>query len=309
MGHPTIVTLIASATEIVCALGLRNRLIGISHECDFPPDIAGLPVLSSPKVSPAAPGREIDRQVREIVRDGLSVYRVRVDELERLRPGLIVTQDHCEVCAVSLHDVEEALCAIDLPETRVCSLHPRDLAEVLSDFTRVGDAAGVAERGDQLAEAFRNRLRVLRARIDGLPRRRVVCLEWLEPPMVAGGWIPELVQAAGGEALIVDSPDAFRTVTWNDIAAADPELVAIFPCGLSVGRTLQEMHAESVQVGLSQVPAVERGECRVLDGNAYFNRPGPRLADSAELLAGLFHPERFPDLARRAEVASVAWRP
>lgn len=309
MGEPTIVTLIASATEIVCALGLRDRLIGVSHECDFPPDIAGLPVLSAPKVSPAAPGREIDRQVREIVRDGLSVYRVRVDELERLRPGLIVTQDHCEVCAVSLQDIEQALCVIDLPETRVCSLHPQDLGEVTTDFMRVAQAAGVPARGDQLAEGFRDRLRALRARFDGLPRRRVVCLEWLEPPMVAGGWIPELVRAAGGEPLIVDSALGFKTVTWDDVAAADPDLVAIFPCGFSVGRTLEEMRADVVRGGLSRVPAVRRGRCRVLDGNAYFNRPGPRLADSAELLAGLFHPERAADLARRSEAASVVWRP
>lgn len=309
MSEPTIVTLIASATEIVCALGLRDRLIGVSHECDFPPDIVGLPVLSSPKVSPAAPGREIDRQVREIVRDGLSVYRVRVDALERLRPGLIVTQDHCEVCAVSLQDVEAALCAIELPDTRVCSLHPRDLAEVLADFVRVAEAAGVPARGDQLVREFRDRLGVLRERVEGLPARRVVCLEWLEPPMVAGGWIPELVRAAGGEPLIVDSADGFRTVTWDDVATADPELVAIFPCGFSVGRTLEELRQESVRGGLSQVRAVRMGQCRVLDGNAYFNRPGPRLADSAELLAGLFHPEGTGDLVRRSDVASVVWRP
>jgi len=309
MAEPRIATLIASATEIVCALGLRDRLVGISHECDFPPDIVGLPVLSSPKVSPDAPGREIDRRVREILRDGLSVYRVRVEELERLRPDLIVTQDHCEVCAVSLRDVEDALCAIDLPGTRVCSLHPRDLADVCSDFTHVASAAGFEERGDELVAAFQRRLGALALREASLPAPRVVCLEWLEPPMVAGGWIPELVRLAGGEPLIVDSPDTFRTVTWGDVERAKPDVIAIFPCGFSIPRTLDEMRAESIRDGLSRVGAVVRGECRILDGNAYFNRPGPRLADSAELLAGLFHPVSFPEFARRADVASVVWRP
>lgn len=305
---PSIATLIASATEIVCALGLRSQLIGVSHECDYPPDIAGLPVLSAPKLDPQLRSGDIDRRVREILREGLSVYRVRVDALERLRPDLIVTQDHCEVCAVSLRDVEEALCAIDLPDTKVCSLHPKDLADVRRDFVRVADAAGVPDRGRALVERFTSRLEGLRASTSGARPARVICLEWLDPPMVAGGWMPELVRAAGGEPLIVEGPDRFRSVTWDDVVACDPDLLAVFPCGFSITRTLQELGREGIRDGLAAVPATAAGRCRVLDGNAYFNRPGPRLADSAELLAGLVHADRRPDLAARSEAASVVWR-
>jgi iron complex transport system substrate-binding protein len=306
--RPRIVTLIASATEIVCALGLRDQLIGVSHECDYPPDIGGLPVLSAPKVKAERPSGEIDLRVREILRDGLSVYRVRVSELERLRPDLIVTQDHCEVCAVSLRDVEDALCAIHLPGTDVCSLHPKDLGDVARDFMRVAEAAGVPKRGSALVERFAQRLDVLRAATAGARRPRVVCLEWLDPPMVAGGWMPELVRAAGGDPLIVDAPERFKAVTWEDVASAEPDLVVVFPCGFSIARTLEELANDQVARGLAGVSASTAGRCRVLDGNAYFNRPGPRLADSAELLAGLFHPGQFPDLATRSEAASVVWR-
>ena len=176
---PTIVSLIASATEIVCALGLRQNLIGISHECDFPADVKGLPVLSQPKLDPRQSAGDVDRRVRELVRDGLSVYSVAVAELERLRPDLIVTQDHCEVCAVSLKDLEAATCSVMLKDTRVCSLHPGSLDDVCRDFQKVADAANVSERGHELVRLFWQGLGEVQTAVSEVTTGpRVACLEW-----------------------------------------------------------------------------------------------------------------------------------
>ncbi|MCZ6760368.1 MAG: ABC transporter substrate-binding protein, partial [Gemmatimonadetes bacterium] len=275
MTSPRVVSLIASATEIICALGLRKQLVGISHECDFPSDVRGLPVLSAPKVDPQLPGEEIDRQVREIVRDGLSVYRVEVAELEKLRPDLIVTQDHCEVCAVTLQDVEDALCRVTLSDTKICSLHPGDLNEIRRDFQLVADAAGVSERAEELRASFDARLRAVEERVANGNRPSIALIEWIEPPMVAGGWMPELAKIAGADPVIVDSPKHFVTVTWADIASADPDLVVIAPCGYTIEKTLEELENPELLESLYSVPAAADGRCFVADGNAYFNRPGP----------------------------------
>ena len=306
---PRIVSLIASATEIVAALGLGDRLVGISHECDHPPEVLDRPRLSAPKVDPGAASADIDRSVRELVRDGLSVYSVDVEALERVRPDVIVTQDHCEVCAVSLSDVEDAVCALDLPGTRVCSLHPGVLEDVRRDFRKVAASLEVPERGEELVAAFDARLAEVRGRVDraGVEPVAVVLLEWLDPPMVAGGWMPEIARVAGARPLIVEEAGRFSEAGWEDIAAADPEAVIVAPCGFDVARSLAEMRAADVSSGLRRLRAVREGRCFVLDGNAYFNRPGPRLADSAELLAGVLHPEIFPDVRERLAWAWTAW--
>ncbi len=297
-----IISLIASATEIVCALGLRERLVGVSHECDYPADVVGLPVLSEPKMDTRLPGGEIDRAVRDLVRDGLSVYRVRVEELERLRPDLIVTQDQCEVCAVSLKDVEEACSSLTLRETRVCSLRPESLADILADFRRVGEAAGVPERAELLARELERRLAAVRESVARRPRPRVVCIEWLDPPMVAGGWIPEIVEMAGGEPLIVTGQTRFRTVTWEEIEAAGADVVVLMPCGFTVEKCLEDLRDTRIAAPLHQMRAVKAGRCIVTDGNAYFNRPGPRIAESTEILASIFH-----GVGRAPRGSAVVW--
>jgi len=303
-----IVTLIASATETVCALDLRGQLVGRSHECDYPADVTTLPILSRPKVDPEVSGGEVDRQVREIVRDGLSVYSINVDELERLQPDLIVTQDHCEVCAVSLKDVEDALCSITHDAATICTLHPENLEDVRRDFQRVAEAAGVPERGKQLVARFDETLTRLTERVRTFPRPRVALVEWLEPPMIAGGWMPELAGAAGAEPVIVTKSATFETVTWNTIAGANPDVVVIMPCGYDVNKTWTELENPSLATAMRSIPAVRAGQCFVTDGNAYFNRPGPRLADSAELLAAIIHADRVPDLCDRYANAYRRWQ-
>ncbi len=306
--QPTIVSLLASATEIVSALDLRHRLVGRSHECDYPNDVATLPVLSAPKVDPSTSSREIDQQVRDVLRDGLSVYDIRVAELERLKPDLIVTQDQCEVCAVSLTDVEGALCQVTLKDTKICTLHPNNISDVIADFQKVADASGVPERGRELVDTFAKRLADIEQRAAGAESRpRVAMIEWVDPVMVAGGWIPELVRVAGGEPVIVESPEAFKTVEWSEIAAVDPDVVVILPCGYDLTKTLGELDDDGLAGALESVPAVNRGRCYVADGNAYFNRPGPRLADSAEILGAILHPDLFPDALARYRDCFTTW--
>jgi iron complex transport system substrate-binding protein len=290
---PRVVSLIPSGTEIVAALGFADHLVGVSHCCDHPPSVRGLPVLSESKVDPAGPGQDIDRGVRELIRDGLSVYRVREDAFQAARPDVVVTQDHCEACAVSLSDVEEAVRGFGLPGTRVCSLNPHDLGAVEDDFRAVAAALRVPERGGALVRDFRRRIERVRALAEGVPRVRVALVEWLHPPMVAGGWMPELAWAAGAEPLLVQEPGAFLEIGWQTLADADPDVVILLPCGFDVGRTLDEIDRDpGLRRAFATVPALCRGDAWVVDGDAYFNRPGPRLADSAELLLAILHPER-----------------
>jgi len=296
---PRVVSLIASATEIVNGLGYFDTLVGVSHECDHPVGVDTLPRLSRPKVDPMASSREIDRDVRELVRDGLSVYAVNVEVLQRLAPDVIVTQDHCEVCAVSLSDVEDALCAIDLPDTRVVSLHPREMSDVRSDFEKVAAALGDPAAGGRLVAEMDARIEAVAARTAEFERPRVALVEWLAPPMVAGGWMPDLARAAGSEPVIVTDSKHFETVDWARLADEDPDVVVVLPCGFDVERTLTELEDPDVRSGLASIRAVREGRLLALDGNAYFNRPGPRLADSTELLAAALHPTRLPDLAER----------
>lgn len=306
--RPRVVTLIASATEIVAGLGLADCLVGISHECDYPPEVLHLPRLSAPKVDPSLTSASIDTDVRAILREGLSVYRVDVDRLQALRPDVIVTQDHCEVCAVSLADVERCLPHLDLPDTKVCSLHPEDLDDVRGDMRRVAAALAATDRGDRLVDEFDAALRAVAGRsAAAVERPRVLLLEWLAPPMVAGGWMPELARIAGAEPLIVREPHRFSEVDWDVAAGADPDWVLVHPCGFDVARTLRELEDPTVAGGMRGIRAVREGRCRVLDGNAYFNRPGPRLAQSAELLAAAIHPQLFEDVRERCAGMMASW--
>ncbi len=296
---PRIVSLIASATEIVDGLGYFDQLVGVSHECDHPTGVDALPRCSSPKVDPAKSSAAIDRDVRRIVADGLSVYAVDVDLLRELRPDVIVTQDHCEVCAVSLSDVEDALCALDLPDTTVCSLHPRDMTDVREDIRKVAAALENSAAGERLIADMDERIEAVAATTAGLDRPRVALVEWLAPPMVAGGWMPDMARAAGADPIIVTDAEHFETVDWDRLAREDPDVVAVLPCGFGLERTRREVVEPDVRAGLEGIRAVREGRLLLLDGNAYFNRPGPRLADSAELLAGALRPELFPEFAAR----------
>ncbi|MDE2972094.1 MAG: cobalamin-binding protein [Acidobacteriota bacterium] len=294
MGEPRVVSLIASATEIVSALGMGHRLVGRSHECDFPPSILSLPVCSSSKVDAAASSRDIDRQVREIVGEALSVYRVDGRLLDELAPTVIVTQTQCEVCAVSLRDVEEAVCEVVRSEPRIVPLAPMALGDVFDDIEAVAGALGIPDRGRELVAELKARLDPLRARTAGLGSRpRVACVEWIEPPMHAGNWVPELVEIAGGKVMAGEPGRHSGCFEFEELLSMDPDVIAVMPCGFDIARTRAEMPGLAAQPGWKDLSAVREGRVFLTDGNQYFNRPGPRVVESAEILAELLHPDEF----------------
>jgi len=289
-----IVSLLPSATEIVCALGLADDLVGVSHECDFPPEIVGRPVLTAPKIDPSADSASIDAAVRRLVRDGLSVYRIDTDRLAQLQPDLIVTQDQCEVCAVSYKDVLEATRALLTTPAAIVSLKPTRLDDIFDDIQRVADAADRRAAGVELTTGLRERLDALRAgaaRVHSRPR--VACIEWMEPLMVAGNWVPELVELGGGTYELVASGAHSPTLRWDDLVAYAPDVVIIMPCGFKLEQTRRELARLTQRPEWPQLPAVRNQRVYAVDGNAYLNRPGPRIVDSAELLAGLIQPAIF----------------
>jgi iron complex transport system substrate-binding protein len=302
-----VVSLIASATEIVCALGRGDWLVGRSHECDYPPAVARLPALTAPKFKVEGSSGEIDRRVREIVRDGLSVYRVDADALSALAPDLIVTQDHCDVCAVSLRDVQEAVCRWTDRRVEILSLRPDCLADAYADIGRVARALAAEAQGAGLVAGMERRLRALAVEPVRRRRPRVAFIEWVEPLMAGGNWMPELIEAAGGHNLFGVAGEPSRWMSWDKLVAADPEVIIVAPCGFGLDRCLAELPLLQAKPGWTEIDAVLNGRVFFADGNAYFNRPGPRLADSGEILAQVLH--GGPELSDHGTVAWVRHKP
>ncbi len=284
---PRIVSMISSATEIVAALGALRWLVGRSHECDYPEAVRALPVCTSPRFDVQGDSREIDRLVRETRRESISVYQVFDDVLERLQPTHILTQIHCDVCAVSLRDVERSAAPRLASRPVVVSLNPNSLADVWEDIRRVARSLDIAPRGEELVARLQARMRAVSDAVRAAaPRPRLACIEWIEPPMPAANWMPELVEMAGAANV------PWRT--WEDLVRAQPGAILVMPCGFGLERAAREMHWLTNRAGWSGLPAVRQGRVWVADGNQYFNRPGPRLVDSLEILARLLHPDLFP---------------
>ena len=290
-----IVSLLPSATEIVCALGARAELVGRSHECDFPPDVEGVPVLTSSRVGPLPSSQAIDASVRDVLRDALAIYQIDVERLRESAPDVIVTQDLCEVCAVSIDDVRAAVARLGRQDVAIVNLHPMRLADIWRDVVHVAGAIGRAGNGEALVATLRARVAEV-ARRAAIPRHRprVVTIEWLAPVMVGGMWMPELVELAGGDPLVTRPGERAPTLDRDSLAALDPEVVVVKPCGFNLHRTLEE-----VGVLRDALPRGWRARVYVADGNAFFNRPGPRIVESLEILAACVHPEAFQDLAAK----------
>lgn len=300
-----IVSLLPSTTEIACALGCEAQLVGRSHECDHPPGVARLPVLTQPKLDTRAASRAIDERVEALVRDGLSVYRVDADRLRALAPDVILTQDHCEVCAASREDVEAALTRWLGTRPRVLSLDPRTLGDVFASLLRVADALGVAERGRTLAADLADTLTGHAERAQARPGRpSVACLEWIDPPMGAGNWMPELVTLAGGRNLFGTLGAHSPWLEWTALRDADPDVLVVLPCGFGLARTRSEISALSDREGFASLRAVREGRVFLADGHRFFNRPGPRLVESLRILCELLHPDAFEPSWR-----GDAWEP
>jgi len=293
-----IVSLLPSATEIAVALGLQDNLVGRSHECDFPPAVKALPVCTATKLEKGLSSQAIEDRVKAIVEKGLSVYDVDAPLLKSLKPDVILTQAQCAVCAVTPADLEEALASwVGTPPVLV-SLAPDDLADVYGDLARVAAAAGVPERAAPAAGRMRGAIAAL-ARPPSGPRPRLLAVEWIEPLMVAGNWVPELVAAAGAEAVLAVPGVHSHWIEPAAVIAADPDIIALMPCGYQLDQTLPEARALIAAAPWRDLRAVREGRVFAVDGHHLFNRPGPRLATSAAVLAAIIHtPDALPgDLA------------
>lgn len=291
-GPERIVSLLASGTELMCALGLGDKLVGRSHECDHPAWVRRLPEVSRPTFDITGSSREIDEQVRTRLRAGEPLYRVDEALLLELAPDLLVTQTHCEVCAVSPADLVHQVPA-KLNRQPLLALSGGTLSAILAGFLGVAQAVGRAERGAELVSELSARLDLVRKRVVGLVRPRVVCLEWIEPPFAMGNWGPELVAIAGGENLL-GTPGAHSTTTpWQAVLDANPDVLIVTPCGFGLERAEHEMHLLAAQPGYGELTAVRNGRVFVADGNLYFNRSSPSLFETPEIIAEMLHPQAF----------------
>jgi iron complex transport system substrate-binding protein len=290
MTVPRIVSLVSSATEIVHALGRIEWLVGRSHECDYPASILNLPVCTRPRIPIDAPSAEIDRLVRESARTSISIYEVFDSVIDALAPTHILTQVQCEVCAVSLADVEAAVARGIQGNPRVVSLQPDSLASIWSDIKRVAAALEIPEAGDSAVGRLQSRMQALRR--DSTAGPTVACIEWIEPLMAAGNWTPELIDMAGGRNLFGEPGKHSPWMTWEQLAGSDPDVILIAPCGFDIRRTRQELSPLIRREGWNDLRAVRAGRVYVADGNQYFNRPGPRVVETLEILDEILYPER-----------------
>jgi iron complex transport system substrate-binding protein len=306
-----VVSLLPAATEIVAALGMAGRLVGISHECDYPGEIVDRPRVTRCRIHGAAlPSEAADRWVSETLAASGTLYTLDEALVRRLRPDVILTQRLCDVCAVGFGSVSAFAATLPGPPT-VVSLAPSRLAGVLEDVRTVAAALGVPDRGEAVVAGLETRIASVRARVAGAPRRRCVLLEWIAPPFRAGHWGPELVEIAGGIELLGRPGEDAARIAWDAVVAAAPEVLVLACCGYDVTRTLADVPLLRGQPGWSSLPAVRAGAVHVIDGSAYLSRPGPRIADSLEILAEIIHPGLFhgafpPRAFRRLEPDELA---
>ncbi len=295
---PSVVSLLPSATEIVCALGAETSLVGISHECDYPRSITDRRVLTRSRIATDGTSRAIDAAVRSVVRDALSIYEIDEAGLAALAPDVIITQDLCEVCAVSLDDVRSAVARIARRErVEIVSLRPTRLRDVLDDVGRVATALGRVVQGEALRSELDRRLSAIAARSARASRQpRVATVEWLDPLMLGGTWMPDLIALAGGTAVGSEVGASARTVAPRDLGELRPDVVVVKPCGFSLPRTLTERELIDRSVVAAAGPATR---VYATDGSAFFNRPGPRLVESLEIMAACVHPDLFADFAAK----------
>ncbi|MGD9850995.1 MAG: cobalamin-binding protein [Nitrospirales bacterium] len=289
-----IVSLIPSGTEMVCALGSGSQLVGRSHECDFPPDIRHLPICTTSTVNCEGNSQTIHDQVSQRLRQTLSLYEVLIDLVKDLQPDVIVTQTQCKVCAVSTEEVQRSLHNWGRSSPTLISLGAQDLSGVWEDITRVAEGIGQRASGQRLLETAHHRIDEISQRLQQETTTPLVaCIEWIDPLMAAGNWVPELVELAGGRSMFGEAGAHAPWITWEALLQADPEVILLMPCGFSISRIQQEFSTLTGLADWDKLRAVQTGKVYLTDGNQYFNRPGPRLVESLEILAEIFHPDIF----------------
>jgi iron complex transport system substrate-binding protein len=283
-----VASLLPSATEMVHFCGAGDALVGVTHECDYPPGVEGLPHLTTSKVDQNMTSAEIDAAIVAHLTDTGSIYALDAELLRELAPDLILTQGLCEVCAVSTSLVEEAASNL---AARVFSMNPTSLREVLDETVSVGEALGRGEETGAKVATFQERLARVEEAVAGLARPRVGCIEWLDPPFSSGHWVPEMVRIAGGEEVLAGPGEPSRRLSWEEVFEAAPEVLVLMPCGFDARRAVEEASRVLPRVsGWNALPAVREGRVWAVDANSYFSRPAPRLVDGVEILARLLHP-------------------
>jgi len=290
-----IISLLPSATEIVCELGLVEQLVGVSHDCDWPPEINGKPILSESLVGSELPSSQIDSLVRQHVHQGRSVYHLDERQLEVLKPDLILTQELCEVCAPAYTDVVQAAKILDHP-TKVVSLEPTTIEEILDNIRLVGNITGQGVEADHLIDQLQHRIDKVTERADLIEEPpRVLCIEWLDPLFVAGHWVPQMVEMAGGDTFGEVGDHAYQ-IDWDEVERFNPEIIVLMPCGFDPDRIATELELITSYEGWDELNAVKNDQVFLVHGSFYFNRPGPRVVTGLEILAKAFHPKLFSDL-------------
>ncbi|MCF2149602.1 cobalamin-binding protein [Desmonostoc muscorum LEGE 12446] len=289
-----IVSLIPGGTEILATLGLVNAIVGRSHECDYPPEIQNRPICTQARLNSNASSSQIHDEVNNLLQSALSIYQIKTDVLEQLQPTHILTQDQCDVCAVSFHEVEKAVATLVHSQPQIISLQPNILEDICADIERVGNTFGVDSV--KVIENLEARIKICQQKIQGLGLNElptVTCIEWTDPLMVAANWIPELVNLAGGQSLFSVAGQPSPHLPWETLIASNPDVIVFMPCGFDLNRTRQEAQLLTQLPEWEKLHATQAGRVYITDGNSYFNRPGPRLVDSLEILAEILHPEIF----------------
>ena len=288
-----VLSLIASSTEIVYTLGCGDKLVGRSHECDFPLDVLDLPYCTEPKFNINGSSVEIDNRVKSILQEALSVYRIDEGKLAELNPDLIITQSQCDVCAVSLSDVENAVRKVLGKKPRIVSLEPNQLSDIWNDIKKVASALKVEKKGGLIISELRERIKNLRKMAQELEKRTVACIEWIDPLMAAGNWMPELVELAGGINLFGSKGKHSPWMEFEDLIKRDPDVIIVMPCGYNIDKTKREMGTLRKMSEWDNLKAVQNSDVYLTDGNQYFNRPGPRLVESLEILMEILYRDKF----------------
>ncbi len=301
-------SLVASGTEIVAALGWEAFQVARSHQCDYPPSALDLPVCTRPRFDVDGSSAEIELRVARSLEQQSPLYRVDAELLAEIQPTLVITQDQCEVCAVSLDDVKAA-CRSIRSQPDIVTLGACSLEDVWSDIRVVARALGAEDEGRRLAARLERRVEQVSAESRGRARRpRIACVEWIDPLMISGNWVPELVDRAGGEAVLSRAGEQTRHVSWSDLVDAGPDIIVLMPCGFDIPRTRKEMQGLVETPGWKGLSAVVKGQVYLTDGNQYFNRSGPRLVESVEILAEILSQSK-QDYGHRGEGWMLAFRP
>ena len=286
-----VLSLLSSTTEIIYALGCGDRLVGRSHECDYPEEVSELPICTIPKFNVDGTSREVDDEVKSLVQSALSIYYINEKLLKELKPDIIFTQSQCEVCAVSVSDVENALKNITGLSSRVISVEPNSVEDIFNDILTIAEILNVRKKGKELVELIKAKIDSTEKIVYQKSSPSVAAIEWIDPLMAAGNWVPQLIKVAGGKNLFGEEGKHSPWMKYNDLLDQDPEIIIVMPCGYDINKSLIEIKTLESKKDWGSLKAVSNRNVFITDGNQFFNRPGPRIIESLEILLEIIHPE------------------